>query len=62
MQGSTDLSAWSEMGALTNELGSAVFTDAQADLFPQKFYRAHSMRALRTLAVVSLQLAAMINL
>ena len=38
--GSADLAAWSAVGAATNTLGSAIFTDAQANLSPHKFYRA----------------------
>jgi formylglycine-generating enzyme required for sulfatase activity len=37
---SADLSAWSALGALTNTLGSAGFTDTTASLSRQKFYRA----------------------
>ena len=39
---STDLAAWTELGMLTNNLGSAVFTDAAANQSPHKFYRARS--------------------
>ena len=39
---STDLAAWSESGTLTNNLGSAVFTDVAANQSPRKFYRARS--------------------
>jgi hypothetical protein len=39
VQDSADLAAWSPLAALTNELGSAVFTEVQANLSPQKFYR-----------------------
>jgi len=38
---SSDLAAWNQFGAVTNELGSAVFTDATAS--PQNFYRARSL-------------------
>ena len=38
--GSTDLAAWSELGATTNTVGSIVFTDGTADLSTRKFYRA----------------------
>jgi len=38
--GSADLAAWRALDATTNNLGRAVFTDAQANLSPQKFYRA----------------------
>jgi hypothetical protein len=41
--GSTDLAIWSELGTVTNPLGSIVFTDVEAHLSPQKFYRAHSV-------------------
>jgi formylglycine-generating enzyme required for sulfatase activity len=37
---STNLAAWSALGTATNTLGSASFTDVQANLSPQKFYRA----------------------
>jgi formylglycine-generating enzyme required for sulfatase activity len=37
--GSVDLAVWSELGAVTNSLGSIVFTDVAAHLSPQKFYR-----------------------
>jgi internalin A len=37
---STDLSAWNQLGTLTNTLGAAVFTDPQATNSSQKFYRA----------------------
>ena len=36
---STNLATWSEFGAVTNRLGSIVFSDAQAGLVRQKFYR-----------------------
>ena len=36
---SPDLAVWSELGAVTNSLGSIVFTDVAAHLSPQKFYR-----------------------
>jgi hypothetical protein len=38
--GSTDLVVWSELGSVTNQLGSARFNDALAALARQKFYRA----------------------
>ena len=38
--GSTNLVAWSVLGAATNVLGSAVFSDASAALSARKFYRA----------------------
>jgi len=37
---STNLAAWSGLGAVTNTLGSILFTDVTAHLSPQKFYRA----------------------
>jgi len=37
---STNLTFWSELGALTNDLGSAAFTDVVAALSTHKFYRA----------------------
>src|SRR5262249_16738295 len=37
---STDLAGWSELGTVTNPLGAIVFTDVEAHLSPQKFYRA----------------------
>jgi len=37
--GSTDLVAWSALGAVTNTLGSIVFTDVEANFSQQKFYR-----------------------
>jgi len=40
--GSTDLAAWNELGTLTNTLGAAVFTDAQATNSSQKFFRARA--------------------
>jgi hypothetical protein len=39
---STNLVAWSELVALTNQLGTARFEDATARLSPQRFYRARS--------------------
>jgi formylglycine-generating enzyme required for sulfatase activity len=36
---STDLVAWSALATVTNRLGKVVFTDATANLAPQKFYR-----------------------
>ena len=38
---SSDLAAWNQSGAVTNQLGSAVFTDATSS--PQNFYRARSL-------------------
>jgi hypothetical protein len=38
--GSGDLLVWSELGAATNMLGSAAFTDLTAGLSARKFYRA----------------------
>jgi hypothetical protein len=38
--GSSDLSAWSEVGIASNRLGSFSFVDATAHLFPRRFYRA----------------------
>ena len=38
--GSADLTAWNQVGMLTNSLGVAVFTDAEATNSSQKFYRA----------------------
>jgi hypothetical protein len=38
--GSANLQTWSELGVVTNQLGSAIFTDAESSLAPQKFYRA----------------------
>ena len=35
-----DVAAWTELGTLTNALGAAVFTDAEANNSSQKFYRA----------------------
>jgi Leucine-rich repeat (LRR) protein len=40
--GSADLVAWRESGALTNRLGTAVFTDSPAIGAVQNFYRARS--------------------
>jgi formylglycine-generating enzyme required for sulfatase activity len=37
---STNLAAWSPLGAVTNTLGSILFSDVTAHLSPQKFYRA----------------------
>jgi hypothetical protein len=42
--GSTDLVAWSALGAVTNTLGSIGFTDVAAHLSSQRFYRVHSVR------------------
>jgi len=39
---STDLAVWNELGAVTNSLGTVVFTDVTAHLSPRKFYRARS--------------------
>ncbi len=39
---STNLTAWTELAAVTNQLGSVVFTDATADLPSEKFYQVHS--------------------
>ena len=36
---STNLTAWSELGGVTNHFGSAVFTNANAHLSPQRFFR-----------------------
>jgi len=38
--GSTNLISWSVSGSLTNNLGSAVFTDLDTNRPPRKFYRA----------------------
>jgi len=38
--GSTDFTAWSQVGVATNSLGGVVFTDVTAHLSPLKFYRA----------------------
>ena len=38
--GSTDLTAWSEVGTASNTLGSISFVDVASHLFPQRFYRA----------------------
>jgi hypothetical protein len=37
---STNLTTFSALGTVTNTLGSAIFTDGQAPLSSQKFYRA----------------------
>jgi hypothetical protein len=37
---SSNLVAWSEVGRLTNDFGSATFTDTTSSLIQQKFYRA----------------------
>jgi len=37
--GSADIAAWSELAAVTNQLGGIVFTDAEANFSSQKFYR-----------------------
>ena len=39
---SSDLIGWSDLATVTNELGFARFDDGQANLSPQKFYRARS--------------------
>jgi len=36
---SADLASWSELASVTNQLGSIIFTDAEANLSRQKFYR-----------------------
>jgi hypothetical protein len=38
--GSTNLTSWNVSGSLTNNLGSAVFTDLDTNRPPRKFYRA----------------------
>ena len=38
--GSADLSTWQKVGVVTNDLGSAVFTDVTTILAPRRFYRA----------------------
>jgi formylglycine-generating enzyme required for sulfatase activity len=40
VQSSTNLATWSDLGMATNMLGSIVFTDVEAGLSRQKFYRA----------------------
>jgi hypothetical protein len=40
--GSSDLSGWSDLAIVTNELGFARFIDAQANPSSQKFFRARS--------------------
>jgi formylglycine-generating enzyme required for sulfatase activity len=40
IDGSTDLTAWSEVGISSNTLGSVSFVDVTAHLFPLRFYRA----------------------
>ena len=42
--GSTDLFAWNELGKATNQLGTVIFTDVEANLSPQKFYRMQAVR------------------
>ncbi|MCI0747397.1 MAG: formylglycine-generating enzyme family protein [Verrucomicrobia subdivision 3 bacterium] len=37
---STNLAGWSELANVTNQLGSAVFTDVEVNFSPQKFFRA----------------------
>jgi hypothetical protein len=39
---STNLTTWSDLGVVTNQLGVVRFADVQANLSPQKFYRARS--------------------
>src|SRR5206468_10522444 len=39
---SANLTAWSELSAVTNNLGSAGFTDMEAGLSRQKFYSVRS--------------------
>ena len=39
---STDLALWSELGLVTNTLGTARFNDAGANSSPQKFYLVRS--------------------
>src|SRR5688572_5033366 len=41
---SADLAAWSELDTLTNELGTAVFTDFTLKDSSQNFYRARTAR------------------
>jgi hypothetical protein len=38
------LEAWTELGLVTNALGSILFTDSAVSLSPRKFYRARSTR------------------
>jgi hypothetical protein len=38
--GSTNLTSWNVSGSLTNNLGSAVFTDLDTNRPPRKFFRA----------------------
>jgi formylglycine-generating enzyme required for sulfatase activity len=40
IDGSTDLTAWSEVGISSNPLGSVSFVDVTSHLFPLRFYRA----------------------
>jgi hypothetical protein len=40
---SPDLSVWSSLGALTNQFGSALFSDHAASLSSRKFYRASAI-------------------
>jgi formylglycine-generating enzyme required for sulfatase activity len=40
VQSSTNLADWTALGTATNTLGSMIFTDGQASVSPQKFYRA----------------------
>jgi hypothetical protein len=39
---STNLTAWSDLGTVTNSIGEAEFADAAAGLSPLKFYRARA--------------------
>jgi hypothetical protein len=39
---STNLIAWSNLGSTTNKFGTGLFTDREANLSPQKFYRVRS--------------------
>jgi hypothetical protein len=40
---SPDLSVWSDLGTLTNQLGAATFSDQTASLSSRKFYRARAI-------------------
>jgi hypothetical protein len=42
VQSSTNLATWSDLGTVTNSFGNAVFTDAEAQISPTKFYRART--------------------
>jgi hypothetical protein len=44
IMGSANLAAWSELGTLTNEIGTAVFTDLTVTNSLQNFYRARTTR------------------